>query len=255
MSAKLRGTDKELQGMAERLNLSLLRDNLPMFLETVIQTRMTPRETLAYLFGKEIRQREENRIRLTTMGAHFPRCCTLESFDFTAQPSIDPGVIRELAELEWVDTGENAIFVGPPGTGKTHLAIALGIKAIAAGKAVRFFSAGNLLQLLQKARHEGQLDQKITQLQKFKLLIIDELGYLPFSPEDASLLFMLVNRRYETRSIIITSNRPPSEWGLVLGDPTAATAILDRLLHHCTPVVIQGESYRLKEANKDLVTP
>lgn len=250
MTESMRETDKKLKVMAERLRLCMLRDNMSELMNMATEQRLTARELLMFLFSKEIEQRELNRIRLTTMGAHFPRLCFLESFDINAQPALEPGLLRELSKMEWLETAENVIFVGPPGVGKTHLAIGLGRKAIELGYSVRFFSATNLIAILKKAKQDMTLVHKINQLQKFKLLIIDELGYLPFDAESAALLFQLISKRYERRSTIVTSNRPPREWGLVFGDPTAATAILDRLLHHCTPVVIQGDSYRLREGIK-----
>lgn len=252
MTKQVRETDKKLQEMAERLRLVMLRDNMAELMDMATENRLSPRELLTFLFSKEIEQREANRIRLSTMGAHFPRECTLEGFDVSAQPSLEPGLIRDLSRMEWLETAENVVLVGPPGVGKTHLAIGFGKRAIEMGYAVRFFSASNLLSTLKKAQQEGTLVAKINQLQKFKLLIIDELGYLPFSAEDAALMFQLISKRYESRSTIVTSNRPPSEWGLVFGDPTAATAILDRLLHHCTALVIQGDSYRLRDGIKGI---
>lgn len=248
--SKIRETDAKLKQMAERLRLSWVRDNVEPLVQLLSESRMTAREILSYVFEKEIEQRESNRVRISTMAAHFPKIFTLEEFDLSAQPALDPGIYRELCALQWIDTAENAIFIGPPGVGKTHLATGLGIRAISKGYAVRFFSASNLVSMLLKSKQEGLLAQKIGQLQKFKLLIIDEIGYLPFGSEAASVLFELINRRYETRSTVVTSNRPPSEWGLVLGDPTAATAILDRLLHHCIMTVIQGDSYRLRQLAK-----
>jgi DNA replication protein DnaC len=245
-----RETDLKLAKMAARLKLTLMRDNMEFMLRTVSEAKMTPRETLEYFFSKEIEQRESNRVKLALMAAHFPRICTLEGFDMQAQPSLDPGIIRELSKLEWIENGENVLFLGPPGVGKSHLAIALGRLAIQKGLSVLFISAVALMNSLDKAQREGTLTERIHVLSKPKLLIIDELGYLPIQPESAHLLFQLVCKRYESKSIIVTSNRPVSDWGLVFGDPTAATAILDRLLHHCTPVTILGDSYRIRASLK-----
>lgn len=245
-----RETDKKLIEMSARLRLTWMRDNMETMLQTVTSAKMTPRETLEYILGKEVAQRDQNRCKIALMAAHFPRMCTLEGFDMSAVPNLDPGVIRELSKLEWIDNAENVLFLGPPGVGKTHLAIALGRLAITKGHSVFFTSATALMEGLKKAKQEGNLQQKLNAVNKAKLLIIDELGYLPFEGEVGHLMFQLICKRYETKSIIITSNRSISDWGLIFGDPTAASAILDRLLHHCTPVTISGDSYRIKDGIK-----
>lgn len=247
----MRQTDESLRQKAARLRLTYIRDNMPELMRAATESKMTPREVLDYVLSKEVDRRDANRVKLATMAAHFPRACTLENFDFAAQPAVDPGTIRELAKVEWVAAGENVLFLGPPGVGKTHLAIALGREAVKKGFSALFISASGLVSLLDKARRESMLDEKIAMLSKPQLLIIDEVGYLPISTENANLFFQLVSRRYERKSIILTSNRSLNDWGVIFGDPTVATAILDRLLHHCTPVNIMGDSYRLKEAKKD----
>lgn len=245
-----RQTDIELRQKAARLKLSFIRDHLPELLQAAEQAKMTPREQLEYLFNKEIEQRNANRYRQGLMAAHFPAIRTLDTFDFTKQPSINPGVIRELTKLEWIEAGENLALFGPPGVGKTHLAIAFGRLAVEQGISVRFYTAANLLGQLEKASREDTLENKLKELSKPKLLIVDEIGYLPYTPEAARLFFLLISRRYEKKSLITTSNRAPSEWSLIFADTTTAGAILDRLLHHCTVLTILGESYRLLERKK-----
>lgn len=243
--------DNNLVAMSNRLNLTFCRDHIEEIISETTNSKMNPREVLQYVFNCEISRREENRIRIGTMAAHFPRKCTLDQFDFTVQPCIDPIIIRELKTLSWVDNGDNILFLGPPGVGKTHLAIGFGLLAVEQGYSVLFKTAETLIKELTDAYDAGKLELKMQKLAKVKVLIIDELGYCPFSANGSHLLFQLINRRYDSKSTIITSNRPVSDWGLVLGDSTAATAILDRLLHHCSVITINGDSYRLLSAKKN----
>lgn len=166
----------------------LLRDHLPEVLESIMAANMTTREAFDFAFGKEIEQREINRFKQALQSAHFPCIKRLEDFDFSAQPSIDPGTIQELAKLEWIGTGENVAFFGAPGVGKTHLALALGYKALEHNYLVRFYSAAALLSMLEKAAREDVLEARLKEINKYQLLIIDEIGYLPFSPAAAHLL-------------------------------------------------------------------
>jgi len=182
--------------------------------------------------------------------ARFPWVKTVEQFDFTFQPSIDRKVIRELCGLSFVERCENVILLGPPGVGKTHLAIALGVKAIEAGHTVLFLSLESLVTRLTRARMENRVERQLQQFVYPKLLIIDEMGYLPMNRDEAGLFFRLLTRRYEKASTIITSNKSFVDWGEIFNDQVLATAILDRLLHHCTTINIKGESYRLKEKRK-----
>jgi DNA replication protein DnaC len=182
--------------------------------------------------------------------AHFPVQKTLEEFDFAAQPSVDPRLIRDLGTGRFVANAQDVLLFGPPGVGKTHLAIGVGRSVVTAGYSVLFVTATELVAALDKAQSEGRLAERLAFYAKPKLLIVDELGYLPFDKHAAHLFFQLVVRRYEKTAMLITTNQMVTQWGAVFGDEMIAAAILDRLLHHSFTVVIQGDSYRMREKRK-----
>lgn len=239
-----------MDAMLTRLKLTGIRDQLDSLLDEVGRRDLTHREALAYMLKAEIARKDQRRLAMGLSIARFPYVRTLDDFDFDAQPAVDPKQVRELATCRWVGNGDALLLLGPPGVGKTHLAVGLGRKAIEAGYSTLFVQATHLVAALSKAHADGELEAKLRYYAKPKLLIIDELGYLPLERNAAHLFFQLVVRRYERGSVLLTSNRSVGEWGEVFDDAVVATAILDRLLHHSHIVTIRGESYRLRQKRK-----
>jgi DNA replication protein DnaC len=234
----------------KRLQLTHLRETLAAVLSEAAKAEWTYLEFLDQILRREVDAKQGKRIRMGMQIAHFPCIRTIDGFDFSFQPSVDERLIRELSTGNFIANGENVLIFGPPGVGKSHLAIGLGRKIVEQGHTVRFTTATVLLAALGKAEAEGGLSDKLTEFCKPRLLIVDELGYLPFERRAAHLFFQLVNRRYEKGSLLVTTNQRVSDWGIVFGDEVLATAILDRLLHHSHTLLITGESYRLREKRK-----
>ncbi|AKM33217.1 AAA family ATPase (plasmid) [Pandoraea faecigallinarum] len=204
-------------------------------------------EVLETLLGEEFTTRETRRIRMALQTARLGTVKTLAGYDFSFQPSLDRDRFMTLAQLKFIERRQTVHFLGPPGTGKSHLSIALGVEAVRAGKSVYFGSLAEIVNSMAKAEREGNLAQRVRFLARNSLLIVDEIGYLPIGSNGGNLFFQLVNACYERCAIVLTSNRSFGEWGEVFGDTVVAAALLDRLLHHAIVVQIEGSSYRLRE--------
>lgn len=231
----------------EELQLNRIKDNLDEHIGRINNKELDYIESLHELTNLEIQAREDRATHACVRVANFPYRKELKDFDFSFNPKINKEKILDFKHLRFIENKENILFLGVPGVGKTHLATSIGIEAAKNRKITYFINCHDLILQLKRAKLENRLETRLKFFSKYKVLVIDEVGYLPIDKEGANLLFQLVNKRYENSSTIITTNKPFSEWGEVFGDSVLASAILDRLLHHSHVINIVGSSYRLKD--------
>lgn len=242
-------TYAQLNNNLEALSLSKIKDILPAYLDNKTNTNKSLVDSLIDLTNAEISFRDERAKRINITVSSFPYHKTLSDFDFTYQPAINKNKIMDLATLRFMDEKANIVFMGSPGTGKTHLATAIGIEAASQRISTYFINFAELMEKFKQASKENRVEKIIKHYLKYSLLIIDEIGYLPVDRDSSYGFFQLIAARYEKRSTILTTNQPFSKWGELFGDPVIANAIIDRLVHHCEIIKINGLSYRIKDKN------
>jgi DNA replication protein DnaC len=234
----------------KKLRLGAIAEMLDSYTKQAVSSSMSYMDFLSGLVSEEVSHKECRSVQSRIKSAKFPITKSLDDFDYAFQTSLNRKKLEELSSLRFIDNRENVLFLGPPGVGKTHLSIGLGVKACEAGYKVLFTTLNDMVSILMASMADNSFAHKIRMFSQPSLLIVDEAGYLPVSKEGANFLFQVVAKRYETGSIILTSNKSFADWGEILGDSVIASAILDRLLHHSAVFSIRGDSYRLREKKK-----
>jgi DNA replication protein DnaC len=244
-------TGSEIVHLARALKAPRIRDTAAGLAERARAENWTHEQYLARVLEEEVLARESSGSRQRVKAARLPAIKTLDDFDFTYQRSVRKQLVLHLAQLDFLFEAGNVVFLGPPGTGKTHLSIALAVQAARRGHRVAFATAHQWVQRLDAAQRGGRLDAELDRLRRIPLLVCDEVGYIPFEPEAAALFYALVASRYERASMIVSSNKPFSAWTEIFGDAVAVAAMVDRLVHHAEIINLKGDSYRLKDRRKE----
>lgn len=242
----------QMKNNLERLRLSQFSVHIDEYIDAIQSGEKNFIAAMKELTDLEIQAREARILQSCVKTANFPFIKTMDDFDFSYQPTLNKTELTGYKDMRFIDNQENILFIGSPGVGKTHLSVSIGIEAAYNHRSTYFISCNDMLLNLKRAQLENRLEQKLKLYARYKLLIIDEVGFLPLDEQSSKLFFQLISKRYERHSTIITTNKPLSQWAEIFGDPVIANAILDRLLHHCHVVKIVGKSYRTKDLQKEL---